>query len=461
MAKGRQRFIKLPVALCFVAAVVLMTASQTASRGSAGAALTKDNSGCLSCHGQLEAGAPLAMAAASNAVSGGCDYLYVASGQSGLFIFDLRNGILRAPVAVIEDINAVDASRAARYLYVVVKGVGVHIYDTENPAAATLVTTVPIPTAVRAVPWGIHLFVAAGEGGLVVVDIADHRAPGIVGSLRDIKAADVALYAHYQTSNAFATRAYVADPDFGVRVVDLLPEFSSPKLVGGLELPGASGLDTYTRWLKTDGTIPSREHDYLYVAAGPAGLHVFDITEPDAIVKVAALTGLGGRALDVDVASHLKPPGVDDYALVANSDVGVQIVDVIDPRNPVYVTTAGPAGASRVFVEVQQMDRFIDEMGGPLKENSYAGASGLSRADIVRILSADLGEWGRPPATNAIKLSKGGMGVSPISLDRPRFSRQFTGGTPVPRSVVERLKAGWTDMMKSVGSLLKTKGWIQ
>ena len=142
------------------------------------------------------------------------------------------------------------------------------------------------------------------------------------------------LYAHFQRGNGFAARAYVADPDFGVRVVSLLPDLESPTLVEGLILAGASGLDTYTHYVTASGSVPSREHDYLHVVAGGSGLHVYDITEPDLIVEVAALTDLGGNAVDVDVSSEMKPPGVDDYALVANDGMGLQVIDVTDPLNP-------------------------------------------------------------------------------------------------------------------------------
>ncbi len=339
----------------------------------------------------LNVGIPVAMAAIPNVVSGKADYLYVASGSAGLLTFDMRSGVAESPAAHDTDIDAIDVSRAARYLYVVTRGEGVSIYDTDVPTVASLTSTVSIPTAVRAVPWGIHLFVAAGEAGLVVVDVSDHGAPKIVGELAGINATDVTLYAHHQNGSAFAARAYVADPDFGVRFVDLLPNFSEPTLVGGFALPGASGLDTYTRWLEADDTTPSREHDYLYVAAGSAGLHVLDITAPDAITEVASLTSLGA-ASDVDVASDMTPPGVDDYAIVSAGNSGVRIVDVSNPREPVLVGTLTASGASRVFVDVQQLDRFLDEQGNPLKENSHPGAGTLGHGDIVRILSADIGE---------------------------------------------------------------------
>jgi hypothetical protein len=66
------------------------------------------------------------------------------------------------------------------------------------------------------------------------------------------------------------------------------------------------------------------------------------------------------------------------------------VVDVTNPRDPSLVTTLPAAGAARVFVEVQQLDRFIDEDGTPLKENSHPGVGVFDREDIIRILEADI-----------------------------------------------------------------------
>jgi hypothetical protein len=95
--------------------------------------------------------------------------------------------------------------------------------------------------------------------------------------------------------------------------------------------------------------------------------------------------------VDVEVVSQLAPPGVDDYAVIANEDYGLQMVDVTDPQNPVGLGTVPDAnGVSRVFVEVQQMDRFLSEQGDTLKENSHPFTGTLNRDDIVRILSASI-----------------------------------------------------------------------
>ncbi len=339
--------------------------------------------------GTLPVTTPLAMAPWPSSIEGTADYLYVAAGADGMQVFDMCGGIPTKAFNSIEGINVIDVSRTGGFLYVVVAGEGIRIYD-DNPETLDLVRSISIPNALRVVPWGVHLFVAAGTDGLIVVDISDHPTAFITGSLDGFNAVDIRPYSHFQATRQFAARVYVADPDFGVRVVDLLPDYSFPVLVGGLPLPGASGLDAYTRYLLADETTPSREHDYLYVAAGTSGLHIFDMTNPDAIFEVAVVDTLGGNAVHVDVSSDMNPPGTDDYAMVANSDLGMHVIDVTDPLNPVVVTTVDAAGAGRVYVEVQQMDRFIDERGMLLKENAHPGVGQFNRADIVRILLADI-----------------------------------------------------------------------
>lgn len=179
----------------------------------------------------------------------------------------------------------------------------------------------------------------------------------------------------------------MVDTDYGVRVVDLLPQFSRPRLIDGLELPGAVALDLYTRYRPAEGTQSAREHDYLFVAAAAAGLRVYDVTRPDAITLAGMLTNLGGSADAIDVNSHLAPPGVDDFAFIGNSELGLQVVNVNDPTQPALESTLTASGAGAVTVEVQQMDRFLDEQGRQLKENSHPFVDTLARLDIERVLS--------------------------------------------------------------------------
>ncbi|MEO2094735.1 MAG: hypothetical protein ABGY71_11780 [bacterium] len=51
---------------------------------------------------------------------------------------------------------------------------------------------------------------------------------------------------------------------------------------------------------------------------------------------------------------------------------------------------AGTANATRILAEVQAMDRFLDEQGNTLKENSHPFTGTFSQADIVRLLSVTI-----------------------------------------------------------------------
>ncbi|HHN77971.1 MAG TPA: hypothetical protein ENK11_04760 [Phycisphaerales bacterium] len=356
---------------------------------------------------------PLGMVSRPDVVEGSADALYVAAGMDGLIGFDLEDGLDASPQTLVGGIDAIAVARVADYFYVVDQGVGVRVYDSREGQNALsdrvrrpvplglrtprLVATVDIPTARRVLVWGIYLFVSAGNDGMYVVNIADQTQPVVEAHYTGINARDVRVYSHYQQGTAFAARAYVADPDAGVHVFDLLPDPGNPQLLTTLPLPGAVALDSYTAWVTGDAVTPSFEHDYLYVAAGAAGLHIFDMTDPDSVYEVAAVTGLGGSVEDVDVASQMSPPGVDDYAMLANADGGLQVVDVSDPTDPLIVDAEPLAGASEVFVEVQQMDRFLNEQGRMLKENSHPFVRNFTRADVVRILSASITDCAPDP----------------------------------------------------------------
>jgi len=358
----------------------------------------------------LEVANPLGIVTRPDVVEGSADAVYVAAGTDGLIGFDVESGPFTAPVSLVSGINAIDVARVSKYFYIVDDGVGIHVYDSkEGPAVLSdtpvsltshgirhpkFITTIDIPNAQSVLIWGIHLFVAAGQDGMYVVNIGDQRNPVIEAVVPGINAQDIRVYSHYQNGQAFDVRAYVADPDVGVHVIDLLPNLSSPTLLRTVSIPGAVGLDSYSAWVVGDVETPSFEHDYLYVAAGESGLHIFDMTDPETIYEVASLTNLGGSVVDVDVASQMSPPGVDDYAMLANAELGMHVVDVSDPTEPILIDTSAVSGAAGVFVEVQQLDRFLNEQGQQLKENSHPFVKSFKRADVVRILSSAIDDCG-------------------------------------------------------------------
>ncbi|MBV1910010.1 MAG: hypothetical protein KUG78_11955 [Kangiellaceae bacterium] len=331
-----------------------------------------------------------AIAVQANIVSGRADYVYIATGTAGVSVFDMQNGIPENSVATIGSANAIDVFYAAGLLFVTNLDAGINLYDVTIPTQPQLVSSIEVPMVKSAKLWGVHLFVAAGSNGLQVLDYSDLANPAVVGQVANINAEQVHLYAHFQKSNEYASRAYVADPTVGIHVIDLLPNFDSPRLVQTLPLLGVKAIDTYTRYKLADEDTPSREHDYLYAVAGSSGLHIFDIAAPDAIESIAQLELNGGIANDIDVFSHPAPPGVNDFAFIASDSRGLQVVNVNDPYQPVLIGPVEALSTSKVHVDVQQLDRFMDELGRELKENSHPGARPLNREELVKMLKADL-----------------------------------------------------------------------
>ena len=354
----------------------------------------------------LEVTDPHGFVSRPDVVEGTADALYVAAGLDGMIGFHVEQGINADPVVLVEGINAIGIARVANYFYIIDKNVGVKVYDSlEGPRSLSqvppaleytgmlpprFITTLNIPNAKKVMVWGIYMFVSAGSDGVYIVNIADQSNPVIEHIIGGVNARDVRVYSHYQSGQAFDIRAYVADPDAGVHVYDLLPNINEPTFLETIPVLGAVDLDTYTAWVVGDETVPSFEHDYLYVAAGASGLFIYDITVPDDISQTAALTNVGGVVNAVDVTSQMTPPGVTDYALLANAVSGLQVVDVSRPTKPVFRGSMSAIGATDVFVEVQQLDRFLNEDGIQLKENSHPFIKNFKRADVVRILSTPI-----------------------------------------------------------------------
>lgn len=98
-------------------------------------------------------------------------------------------------------------------------------------------------------------------------------------------------------------------------VTEVHVETFSPTAMSFLSLPGfANGVDV--------------SGDHAYVAAGSAGLHVVDVSDPSAPFRVATVN-TPGNANDVRVANG--------YAYIADGPNGLQIVDVNNPAAPSLV----------------------------------------------------------------------------------------------------------------------------
>lgn len=208
----------------------------------------------------------------------------------------------------------------------------VHVQNVSPTALSFL----PIPGAANAIALDRdYAFIAAGSADLVIVDIADPRAPVQIAALPVPGVAfDVAVAGGL---------AYLAAAFGGLQIVDVSVP-AAPVLLGGAPTAGAA-LD-----LAVAG-------GRAYVAGG-MGLEIFDVTDPAAPTLLGAVA-TPGRARGVDVS--------DDLAIIADEARGIAVIDVSDPTAPSIVgaTTTRPDGTSSA-ADVVVRDRLAYVADGAL-----------------------------------------------------------------------------------------------
>ena len=225
-------------------------------------------------------------------------YAYVADGSAGLRIIDVSNPSDPQEVGYhgtdIQDVYVRDS-----YAYVIDWG-GLAIIDVSNPLSPQVVGycgELLSPTSVY-VSSGLSWACVTGcyfERQLCVINISSPSNPYMVGhcDLPD-RAFDVHVVGFY---------AYVADDDFGLRVIYNLPY--NPGEVGIWNTPG------YTHGVYVSGS-------YAYVADWYAGLRVIDVSNPSNPQEVGYYN-TPGTAWHVHVS--------DPYAYVADGSAGLQIYE--------------------------------------------------------------------------------------------------------------------------------------
>ncbi len=176
---------------------------------------------------------------------------------------------------------------------------------------------------------GDYAYVAAGDRGLYVVDISDLEAPFIAGSwdssgnVNDVRVAGD--YVYLASGRRFS----------GLLVVDV-GNAADPQLVGFASAAEGQGTDLAL----ADGLA--------FLAAGAAGLFIFDISDPQDPVLLGSLD-TPGNARGVDVSG--------DLVVVADDTSGVQVIDVSDPVSPLLVGSTHTRGGSSRAADVVVRER--------------------------------------------------------------------------------------------------------
>jgi photosystem II stability/assembly factor-like uncharacterized protein len=207
-------------------------------------------------------------------------------------------------------------------------GTRLAVLDVSDPTRPELLgQTVPLPDFVQGiiVDQG-YAYLAAGWGGLVVVDVGDPAQPIAVGQLRgDYSVVGLAIAEDI---------GYLAAGEAGLLIVDLSAP-SAPALLGSFQLPGS------VEAVAVDGS-------FAYLAAGEGGLWFVEVSNPRHPVGTPLPELLGEYAaqelLEFNLSSSLRVHDValtDGLLCFAVGDdgtsvfpKGLRLLDVSDPLHP-------------------------------------------------------------------------------------------------------------------------------
>jgi len=199
--------------------------------------------------------------------------------------------------------------------YVAADNGGLIVLDVSNPAHPATLGHFPSEGHARgvAVSGGIACL-ADGAAGLQIIDISDPSRPvGLARFESGGWAMDVALAGQF---------AYVADSDLGLAILDL-SDPANPQLVGSHRTVGSAQAVAVS-----GGTA--------FIAMQTEGIELIDVRNPEAPQRWSRFF-LNAHTFDLAIAGNI--------AYVANGDGGLRMIDVTDPASPQPVGSYFAGGA--------------------------------------------------------------------------------------------------------------------
>lgn len=206
-----------------------------------------------------------------------------------------------------------------------------------------------------------YVTVAAGEDGIMVVNVTQKDAPTIESSY------DTAGYA----SNVYnvGKYVYVADGDQGLKIFDLT-DMSSPI---GDHTSSSPAIDMMV------------QGDFAYIAKSDMGVEVVDVSDPTAPTSRSDFINEGGAVNVTDARSCYVD---EDHLYVADGENGVKILDISDLDNIEPLSETSNISLSGTAVDLEMMSKDVN----PDRLFVSTGESGLQIIDISDRSNPEL-EW--------------------------------------------------------------------
>jgi hypothetical protein len=266
---------------------------------------------------------PLPAGAKSVVVQG--NYAYVLSGSAGLRIIDVSD---KAAPRLVGSHDLPDTARglfvSGNYAYVAASGAGLQIINVSAPGTPVFAGKYDpsLPTRpenaydVHVVGDTAYVADAHPQSGLLVINVQNRASPSLIGST-----------ATASTETTLYVEGGVAYVGYGLYAVDVAADPANPVIKGSYGT-------TETSDIFVSG-------GYAYLAKGPSGLAIVDVSNPSSLVFKGSLP-TNGTYNGVFVS--------DGYAYVAETSYGLRRVDIRNPAQPVlaggFASSTGAQGVS-------------------------------------------------------------------------------------------------------------------
>lgn len=262
-------------------------------------------------------------------------YAYVAAGEAGLQIIDVRQH--QSPQFVTNYRDALTYVHKIQvigdYAYIADLDAGLQILDIsdlENPRLVGGYKPKGKTLALRV--SGQYAYLADSEDGFQILDISDRQSPRLLG-VSDIAGYDII------TSDGYA---YLADGDFAI--LDIRNP-NAPKIIA--------------EDIQTPGQIVSLQlqNHYVYAADLQGGLAILDVSDVRK-PRVVGRQNTAGQAFDIAVQG--------DYAYIADGYGGLQTIDISTPNQTQWVNQYDASGFAYA-VDVYEGYAYIADGKGGLR----------------------------------------------------------------------------------------------
>ncbi len=279
------------------------------------------------------------------------------------------------------------------------------------------------------------------SNSLRIVDVTDPRGLGnaaLKDSITDggdLELDGASGVAHYPTGGRHYA-VVVSNEDDGVQIVDVtdpddITAADHLSDTDELELDGADEVDIYRVGGRNFAVVTANSDD---------GVQIIDITDPHNIFPTASVTDSGSLRLDNPRSVAVHTIGGRHYAAVASqADDGVQIIDVTNPYNPVPKANVGDTNSAELD-GAYGIDTFT--IGN--RHYAIVASTDDEGVQIVEMtaVTADAGDGQSARTGSAVVLDGSGSAVS--SGETPTYQWTQTAGPTVTLSSATAQRPSFT-----------------